>query len=126
MGKRLSAHFQEDEFRCSCPLHKNGTEPVPIDPRLIELLEDIRGYAGIPLVITSGYRCPAHNEEAGGKSTSAHQTGEAADIFVSGSIDRFKLLEAAFMCGVKRIGVGKDFLHVDVSLTLPQEVAWGY
>jgi uncharacterized protein YcbK (DUF882 family) len=57
---------------------------------------------------------------------SAHLTGEAADFFVSGNRDRFKFIEAIVHYGPTRYGIGRDFLHVDVSKTLPLEVTWGY
>jgi len=128
MGKQLSAHFNEDEFRCKvdgkpCP-HCGGQ--VVVHPALLSTLEDIREFAGIPIQITSGYRCAKHNAEVGGKLNSAHLLGEAADFWVSGDKDRFKLLEAAFVYGPLRIGIGKDFVHVDVSHTLPTEVCWMY
>jgi zinc D-Ala-D-Ala carboxypeptidase len=117
----LSAHFSLSEFRCPC-----GCNQVVVHPALIETLEDIREFAGIPIQITSGYRCRAHNAAVGGKPNSAHLLGEAADFWVSGDKDRFKLLEAAFVYGPMRIGIGKEFIHVDVSHTLPSEVCWLY
>lgn len=124
----LSAHFSKSEFACRvnglpCP-HCGGMAVV--HPALIEALEDIREFAGIPIQITSGYRCAAHNAAVGGKPNSAHLLGEAADFWVSGDKDRFKFLEAAFIYGPMRIGIGKEFIHVDVSHTLPSEVAWLY
>jgi zinc D-Ala-D-Ala carboxypeptidase len=121
LGKALSDHFNEDEFRCRC-----GCGRVHVSPALLEALEDIREFSGIPVQITSGFRCPEHNVAVGGKPSSAHLTGEAADIFVSGNIDRFKFLEAAFVYGVRRVGIGGEFLHIDVSQSLPQEVCWLY
>jgi uncharacterized protein YcbK (DUF882 family) len=117
----LSAHFSRSEFACK------HCGQVSVSPLLIDVLEDIRAFAGIPLVITSGYRCPEHNAAvSGGSTTGAHITGEAADIFVSGSLDRFKLLEAIVMCQVRRYGIGADFVHVDVSQQLAQDVTWVY
>jgi uncharacterized protein YcbK (DUF882 family) len=101
-------------------------EPVSISQSLVDVLEDLRGYAWMPLVINSGFRCPAHNAAVGGKPNSAHLTGEAADIFIAGNLDRFKLLEAVAMCGVTRYGIDQGFIHIDVSTTLPQDVAWLY
>jgi uncharacterized protein YcbK (DUF882 family) len=116
----LSAHFSKHEFRCSC------CGRVEVSPRLIEVLEGIHTWAGIPMTITSGFRCPAHNAAVGGKPNSAHLRGEAADFFVSGSQDRFKFLEAAFMGEALRIGIGPDFIHIDVAVDLPMEVCWLY
>lgn len=120
-GKRLSAHFTEDEFRCRC-----GCAAVKVDPALIELLEAIRSVVDLPIQITSGYRCPAHNAAVSGTIDSAHTRGKAADFFVSGSIDRYRFLDAAFFCGARRIGIGADFIHVDVDESLAQEVVWLY
>lgn len=117
----LSAHFSTSEFRCKC-----GCGQVIVHPALIELLESIREFAGIPIQITSGYRCAEHNAAVGGVPSSAHTTGEAADFFVSGNIDRFRFMEAFFLYGGLRLGIGKDFLHVDTSQTLPNEVVWLY
>ena len=117
----LSAHFSRSEFACKC-----CGQVITISPALLEVLEDIREFSGIPIIITSGYRCPEHNAASGGKPNSAHLTGEAADFWVSGDLDRFKFLEAAFTYGAGRIGIGSDFIHVDVSHTLPQQVCWLY
>lgn len=125
----LSAHFSRSEFRCRddhgqpC-LHCGGKAEV--DPRLVALLEDIREFCRFPIQITSGCRCAKRNAEVGGKPESAHLTGEAADIFVSGNRDRHRLLNALCWLDVSRFGFAKNFAHIDVSLTLPQTVAWGY
>ncbi len=121
MGLQLSTHFNEDGFRCEC-----GCGRVKIGPALLEALEDIWEFSGVPIIITSGFRCPAHNAAVGGKPNSAHLTGEAADFFVAGSLDRFKFLDAAFRHDINRIGIGADFIHVDVRETLPREVCWLY
>jgi uncharacterized protein YcbK (DUF882 family) len=117
----LSEHFSTDEFRCRC-----GCGQVVVSPALIEVLEDIREFSGIPMTITSGFRCPEHNAAVGGAPSSAHLSGEAADFFVSGNLDRFKFLEAAFLYGAMRVGVGSDFLHIDVKQAAPQQVCWLY
>lgn len=125
----LSAHFSRAEFRC----HDDHGNPCPycggkaeVDSRLIDRLEAIREFADIPIQITSGYRCPTRNAEVGGEANSAHLTGEAADFFVSGNRDRFRFIEALVWTETFRYGLGKDFLHVDVSLKNPPDVAWGY
>lgn len=125
----LSAHFSRSEFRCRddhgkpCPYCGGKAD---VDPRLVELLEEIREFTGIPMTITSGYRCARRNAEVGGEPNSAHLTGEAADFWVSGNRDRFRFLAALNWCDAYRLGLGPDFIHVDCSLELPQNVAWGY
>lgn len=116
----LSEHFNSGEFECPC------CEKVHVDPRLISLLENARTLYHHPITISSGFRCPAHNAEVGGLPNSAHLTGEAADIICAFSADRYQMIRIFISLGATRIGVGKGFLHVDVSRTLPQGVLWLY
>lgn len=46
----------------------------------INVLQPIRDAWGAPIVVTSGYRCPALNKATNGSKTSQHMTGAAADI----------------------------------------------
>ncbi len=103
----LSAHFSKHEFKC-----KDGSEH-PIDPKLIEMLEQIRTHFDAPVTITSGYRSPDYNRKVGGAKKSYHVSGMAADIRVSG-VDPatvYAYCDKAFNTG----GVGKyrTFTHVD-------------
>ena len=119
---RLSDHFSESEFVCRC-----GCEKVYVNPRLITALEAIRARAGgRPIKITSGYRCESHNAAVGGKPNSAHLVGEAADIQAVFSEDKYRIIEAAMHVGILRVGVGRAYVHIDVSRTLPQGVVWLY
>jgi uncharacterized protein YcbK (DUF882 family) len=43
-------------------------------------LEEIRSLLGVPVLVSSGYRCPALNKAVGGSKGSAHLLGLAADI----------------------------------------------
>ena len=117
----ISRNFSSSEFECRCPCKK-----VRVDPRLLELLELARAITGKPIVIHSGFRCPAHNAAVGGKPNSAHLTGEAADIVCTFSSDRYDLLRTFLTLGATRIGVGAGFIHVDVSQALPQRCLWTY
>ena len=74
----FSEHFAKSEFTCHCC----GRGANKIHPRLIELLEELRAKAGVPLHINCGYRCPAHNAEVGGVPNSQHVLGTAADITI--------------------------------------------
>lgn len=67
---------------------KDGTNQIRIET--IRMVQKIRDYIGRPVHINSGYRSAADNERiyaALGKKplmTSAHLTGEAADIWIDG------------------------------------------
>lgn len=53
----------------------------------MECLDHIREQYGLPLYISSGYRCPELNRKVGGKETSQHLKGQAADINL-GSVEK--------------------------------------
>ena len=57
------------------------------------LLDPIREAWGKPLHVNSGYRCSALNKAVGGKPTSQHLKGEAADITAGSKAENKKLCE---------------------------------
>jgi len=113
-------YFKVDEFKCPCCGKAN------MDKEFLEKIDKARELAGVPFVITSGYRCPKHNKEVGGKPDSAHTKGLAADIKCIRSRDRFKMIKALIDAGFTRFGIGKNFIHADIDSSKPQEVAWTY
>lgn len=83
----LSEHFSLAEFEKSETARQYGIDnsvPTVYIPTLQQLcrtvLEPLREFAGQPIIITSGYRCPALNIKVGGVYASQHTLGEAADI----------------------------------------------
>ena len=44
------------------------------------VLDQLREWYGKPLLVSSGYRCPALNSAVKGSPTSQHMSGQAADI----------------------------------------------
>jgi uncharacterized protein YcbK (DUF882 family) len=113
-------YFKEEEFKCPC------CGELSLSPNLIPTLTDIRLIYKQPMVITSGYRCWKHNQAIGGVPTSEHLTGEGADVECTTSHDRYKLIDACLSVGIKRIGIGTNFIHIGISKTLPQEMIWLY
>ena len=46
------------------------------------VLDPIRDHVRLPIIINSGFRCPSLNELVGGKESSQHLIGRAADFTV--------------------------------------------
>jgi hypothetical protein len=115
-------YFRAEEFVCPC------CGKILLDTDLIMKLEDLRHMLGEPIVILSAYRCPKHNKEVGGVPNSAHTKGMAVDIKCVNSNYRYKVLNINFynQIGFNRIGIGKDFIHLDVDKSKPQNVIWHY
>jgi len=107
---QLSDHFNLKEFECPC-CHR-----VRIDNRLIPLLELVRAEFGKPIIITSGYRCPAHNAVIFGSPNSDHIYGWAADIIIEGVTGRDLAKVVACYMKEGRIGIYKKDSHVHVGV----------
>lgn len=122
---RLSPHFTTEEFECKCGCGF-GSRANDVSEELIEALEIIRGRVG-PLIITSGCRCRDHNKKIGGSSNSAHMRGLAADIACNDSKAAYRLVENAIVyAGIERIGIERGCIHVDVDMSLPHPVLFGW
>lgn len=76
-------YFKRTEFKCECGKYCDG---YPTEPnfRLVQILDKLRAEFGI-ILVTSGVRCKKYNNSLAGSSpTSAHLSGCAADIYISG------------------------------------------
>ena len=93
-------YFTLKELTRSVTAKNKGIDNTPGEVEknnLIALVENVldplREAWGQPIIITSGYRCPALNRAVGGSATSQHVTGEAADIrTVSDTVEDNKAL----------------------------------
>lgn len=70
-----------------------------------KILDPLRAAYGMPIRVSSGYRCPALNKAVGGAATSVHMLGYAADLQVSGSFNKFRDFVVEW---VKKTGVKFD------------------
>ena len=83
----LSPHFTLAEFVVSDTAARRGIENDPPADLLHALKRTAQGMeavrvrlGGAPIIISSGYRCPALNAAVGGQPSSQHTRGEAADF----------------------------------------------
>ena len=90
------------------------------------MLQSARYKANIPFYISSWNRCEEHNKKESGKNTSSHLKGFAVDIKIINGVDRFIILKSLMDVGFKRIGIAKNYIHIDVDLTKEQELIWLY
>lgn len=118
----LSQYFSVWECACSCGECEDRCE---MDASFLEQLDEARVIAGTSFTITSGFRCPLHPESVQ-RPTSSHPKGLAADIHTPTSRKRYKVLKGLIGAGFRRIGIGKEFIHVDADLEKAPEVTWDY
>ena len=80
---------------------------------VINILQPLRDYLGVPININSGYRCLKLNELVGGKPTSQHVNGEACDF----TVEDYEPIEIARLIvelklPYDQLGVYDSFIHV--------------
>lgn len=83
--KEMISSAKADEFNID-----NWPKDADIMDNIIftmECLDKIREDYGLPLYITSGYRCKELNNKLNGSKTSQHMKGQAADINL-GSVEK--------------------------------------
>ncbi len=97
-------------------------EVVGLNGEFVAKLDMARKVAGIPFVITSGFRSPETNQSLiGAVPDSAHLEGLAVDLKVENSHEVWQIVSGLKEAGITRIGiyVNKDWLpihlHCDVS-----------
>ena len=84
----ISKNFSYKEFEESETAVRKGIANVintteirdSVKALVLNVLQPLRDAWGKPLHINNGYRCPALNEAVGGVPTSAHLSGQAADV----------------------------------------------
>ncbi len=115
---QLSPHFNVQEFRCKC-----GKEhEILIAEELVDKLEKL--YSALncsKIIVTSGYRCTAHDKAVGGSGTGQHTKGNAADICCYGQ-DGQPISSKTVCCmaqdisfnGIANITAEYKYTHVDV------------
>lgn len=115
----LSESFSANEFACKC-----GCGLATLHPGFISSLQALRDEFGMPMTVTSGARCKAHNDAVGGHPRSLHICDEpvhagqkgclAVDISTPNGQYRGRLFTLAWRYG---FSVGwnakRGFLHLD-------------
>lgn len=107
-------------------------------PDFVAKLDRFREVVGVPLLVVSGYRCPAHNAAVSSTGASGpHTTGRAVDLAASGG-PAFNLLRLALShpavsfsgVGVKQHGLHAGrFVHLDdlpAAPGRPRPTVWSY
>lgn len=85
------------------------------------VLDPLRKFMNMPILVTSGYRCKELNAKVGGVPHSQHIKGEAADITISGATCTDLLKMAGFIecyCDYDQLIVYRrqKFIHVSTKM----------
>ena len=117
-------HFKSSEFSCKCG-KCHGRYGINFD--LVLRLDALRQLYEGPIRINSGYRCDDHPKTLDNPTSSHNVGGNAVDISVKTSAARFKLLKIIFNNHLfRRIGIGKEYLHLDIDPEKSLDIKWDY
>ena len=115
-------YFEYSEF--DSPDQVGSYKHMNVD--FLNKLAQARKIAAVGFKITSGYRSPAHNEKVGGVPNSSHTLGHAVDIYAPTSRQKYLIINSLLQAGFNRIGVAKNFIHVDDDPSKNEDVIWTY
>ena len=115
-------YFEYSEF--DSPDQVGSYKHMNVD--FLNKLAQARKIAAVGFKITSGYRSPAHNEKVGGVPNSSHTLGHAVDIYAPTSTQKYLIINSLLQAGFNRIGVAKNFIHVDDDPSKNEDVIWTY
>ena len=127
---KLTKNFKLEEFTYSLTASRlkiDNSVPEELMPN-IQLtavkLELVRIALGRPIIITSGYRCPALNARVGGAANSAHTKGLAVDFHSSFGTPK-QICQRLIDAGVqfdKLIQEHNQWVHIGFSPTKNRQI----
>jgi zinc D-Ala-D-Ala carboxypeptidase len=103
------SHFKTDELACHCC----GVWE-PIEQGLIDSLEKTRNELNQPIYLDCGYRCPKHNAEVDGATSSRHMMGLASDWRLEKGKSIWEAAKVAKKYFARVIIYPNGFIHTDM------------
>lgn len=104
-----------------------------LNPKLVDMIIMAQKMSGHPFLITSAFRSREWELSKGRKGTSSHcrysdgnPCSLAVDVRTVDSHTRFKVVVAAAMAGFERIGIGKNFVHLDIDNNKAHPIIFHY
>lgn len=99
-----------------------------IHSELADKLRSMQELLGWNMQFTSGFRPKSWELSRGRSGSSSHSKtpGLAVDVSTRDSHTRYKVVIAAGAVGIPRIGVGKNFVHLDIDETKPHPIMFHY
>lgn len=97
-----------------------------MDEDFLDKLLFAQKLCGCKFRITSAFRTVSYEKSKGRSGRSAHCLGKAVDISTIDSKTRYIVVAALLNAGFNRIGIGKNFVHVDDDMKRVHPVIFHY
>ena len=118
----------ETDPKLACTCGSPDCDKRTVTQEVLDMLQLVRDDAGRPLQVTSGGRCPKHQDEVKRRIPMDHQKGVGVDIRVQGGFERGQLVALGLRHGFNAIGVAKTFVHLGYRAEIPEDktMVWEY
>ena len=94
---------------------------------VLDRVQLVRDDANRPLTITSGGRCPHHEDELHRSKPADHQNCVCVDVFYATVKERNELMVLAGRHGATAVAAGKNFVHMAWRIVADKRVrTWEY
>ncbi len=123
-------YFLLDELKCKCG--QCGSTGLEMNDSFMRKIIALREKLNFPLIVSSAYRCSAHNASVSNTGEAGpHTTGKAMDVVIKGE-DALKLIKCALDYSFTGIGISQKgesrFIHLDAlqAPDYPRPTVWSY
>ena len=115
----------DPKLLCTCG--DSDCDQPSVSQEHLDRVQNVRYILRIPLIITSGGRCPNHPDEIHRTTPADHQNGNGLDIKANGAT-RGNIIAVGIAAGCNAIGMAKTFVHLGYRSELPDDhvTMWGY
>ena len=113
------------DVKLSCTCGSPECDKRTVNRATLNKLQVLRDLLNMPVIVTSGGRCPHHHSEVHRSKPADHQNCIGVDIAFKNEVHRNLIMLNAVKAGFTAIACGKTFVHVG---NRPQEhiTTWSY
>lgn len=118
----------EEDVKLCCTCGEDGCDKRSVKLMLLNRLQRVRDDYGLPMIITSGGRCPLHKNEKHRSAPADHQKGLGVDIQITGQAMANKLIAYAATHGFNAFGTSLKlgFVHLGYRPENNKITTWEY
>ena len=123
-----TANFNpETDPKLLCTCGHQDCDQRSVNQTTLDQVQKVRDDYGRSMVITSGGRCPFHQNEISRSEPGDHQQCFVVDVFYRTVLERNKLMVLAGRHGATRVAFGANFVHMAWTPTEDKSVpTWEY